>query len=136
MDQYGDAYNSPEGANRGSRNPSDTHPERGDKKIPVPRQANIRGAQIERQSKVAQRIRATFLENLHAGVGAELLLQSWSKRSDSVVAASWDFSEKISDDEDSETSDEDCELRMTTDRDDEDVAMLHAGILEGEEEDE
>jgi hypothetical protein len=66
-------------------------------------------------------------------IEAELLLQSWSELSDSAVAAGRDFSEEISDDEDSKSSDEDFELRMTTDTDNEDIAMMQADILEGEE---
>jgi hypothetical protein len=62
-------------------------------------------------------------------IGAELLFQSWSELSNSAVVAGSDFS----DDEDSESSDEDFELRMTTDTDDEDIPMLHAEILEEEE---
>jgi hypothetical protein len=64
------------------------------------------------------------------------LLQAWRKLSDSAVAAGWDFSGEITDDEDSENSDEDFELRMTADTDDEDIAVLQAEVLEGEEEDE
>jgi hypothetical protein len=52
------------------------------------------------------------------------------------MAAGWDFSEEISDNEDSEGSDKDFKLRTTTDADDEDIAMLQAEILERKEEDE
>jgi hypothetical protein len=65
-------------------------------------------------------------------IGAELLLPSCSELSDSAVAAGWNFSDEIRVDEDSGSSDEDFELQMTTDTDNEDIAILQAEILEGE----
>jgi hypothetical protein len=44
-------------------------------------------------------------------IGAELLLQSWTELSNSVVAASWDYNEEISDDEVSVVLDTDPRLR-------------------------
>jgi hypothetical protein len=49
------------------------------------------------------------------------------------MVTGWDFSEGINNDEESESSDEDFELRMITDTDNEDVGTLQAEILKGEE---
>jgi hypothetical protein len=65
-------------------------------------------------------------------VGAELLLQSWTELSNLVVAADWDYGEEISSDQDFESSDEDFELRMATDPDDEDTAMVQTEIWDEE----
>jgi hypothetical protein len=50
------------------------------------------------------------------------------------VAAGWDYAEEISEDEDSESFDEDFELRMATNTDNEDITMLQAEIWYEEEE--
>jgi hypothetical protein len=71
-------------------------------------------------------------------VGAELLLQSWNELSNSVVTVCWDSGEKISDDEDSENSDENFELQMATgidtDTDDDYITMFQAEIWDEKEE--
>jgi hypothetical protein len=67
-------------------------------------------------------------------IGVEALLQSESELSDFVMAACWDYSEEIHNDEDSESPNEDFELQTTTDTNDEDITMLQADILKGEEE--
>jgi hypothetical protein len=66
-------------------------------------------------------------------VGAELLVQSWTELSNSVVVTGWDCDEEISESKDSESSDQDFKLCMAIDTDDKEVTMLRAEIWNEEE---
>jgi hypothetical protein len=75
------------------------------------------------KSKGKAKWRHEFAE--HDGIGctrergAELILQSSSELSDSVVAATWEYGEELDDHNESDSSDNEFELRMATNTDDE-----------------
>jgi hypothetical protein len=60
------------------------------------------------------------------GIAAELLLESWNELSDSAVTASWAYGESIKDEDNDESDDSDgeFELRICTDSSDDDVQEL------------
>jgi hypothetical protein len=89
------------------------------------------------KSKGKAKWRHEFAEHYGMGctreVGAELLLQSWSELWESVVTSGWDYGEELGEEEESDDSGDEFELRMETDTDDEDFRSMQNGIGEEEE---
>jgi hypothetical protein len=63
-------------------------------------------------------------------IGAELMLESWHKFSESAVLAGWDYGKLAEDDDDNESddSDDEFEFRMCTDSSDDNVEELQNSL--------
>jgi hypothetical protein len=96
-------------------------------------EADIRALKSKGRAKWRHEFAQHYGNSCMREVSAKLMLQSWTELSNSVVAAGWDYDEEMSNNEDSESSDEDFELRMAIDTDDEDIAMLQDEIWDEDE---
>jgi hypothetical protein len=113
-----DSYNgTDEQQGRCSGNRTHIRSETGNREISAPGQTNVQGIEIQRWAQWWHEFAQQYWKSYTREVGAGLLLQPWTELSNSMVAAGWNSSDEISDGEDSESSNEDFELRMATDTD-------------------